>query len=300
MISSSQRPLPNNAQQSQQTDIHPPGGIRTHNLSRLTPADLRHWPRWTGYLASCTSLIPWLLSQWPWPIQAPYIPSTKSYVPFQLFRSYQSISAGPRQVFKSRNKASFYCEKLLAPRPTPKLEDHPLSTVRDCLFNIFAATLHIGGRSSIRNLRTRHAVVTGTRLSHGRLFSYQSLSRDYHTVRCNSAINVRSLTEVRAARRRWQSEWALSMNPFVLIYFPPNLSCFYLFYLSVISSFPSPHPFFPSSRASASLSFYYRYIIPSFSAPLTTLVTEYVTRFTLKNFPFCPKIVFTCSIWLSE
>ena len=48
------------------------------------------------------------------------------------------------------------------PRPTPKLEDHPLSAVRHCLFNLFAATLHIGGRSSICNLRTRHAVVTGT------------------------------------------------------------------------------------------------------------------------------------------
>jgi hypothetical protein len=32
---------------------------------------------------------------------------------------------------------------LLAPRPTPKLEDHPLSAVRDCLFNVSAATLHI-------------------------------------------------------------------------------------------------------------------------------------------------------------
>jgi hypothetical protein len=31
---------------------------------------------------------------------------------------------------------------LLAPRPTPKLEGHPLLVVRDCLFNIFAATLH--------------------------------------------------------------------------------------------------------------------------------------------------------------
>jgi len=30
------------------------------------------------------------------------------------------------------------------------------------IFNLFAATLHKGGRSSIRNLRTRHAVVTGT------------------------------------------------------------------------------------------------------------------------------------------
>jgi hypothetical protein len=54
---------------------------------------------------------------------------------------------------------------MLAPRPTPKVEDHPLSAVRDCLFNILAATLHTGGRSSIRNLKTRHAVVTGTHLS---------------------------------------------------------------------------------------------------------------------------------------
>jgi hypothetical protein len=37
---------------------------------------------------------------------------------------------------------------LLAPRRTPKLEDHPLSAVRDCLFNIFAATLHIGRPSA--------------------------------------------------------------------------------------------------------------------------------------------------------
>ena len=53
----------------------------------------------------------------------------------------------------------FYGEELLEPRPIPKLEDHPLSAVHDCLFNIFAATLHIGVRSSIRNLRMRYAVV---------------------------------------------------------------------------------------------------------------------------------------------
>ena len=33
--------------------------------------------------------------------------------------------------------------ELLAPRPTPKLEDHPLSAVRDRLRNIFVATLHM-------------------------------------------------------------------------------------------------------------------------------------------------------------
>jgi hypothetical protein len=64
-----------------------------------------------------------------------------------------------------RNYASFYGEVLLAPRPAPKLEDHTLSAVRDSLFNIFTATLHIGGRSSIRNLTTRHAVVTEILLS---------------------------------------------------------------------------------------------------------------------------------------
>ena len=66
----------------------------------------------------------------------------------------------------------FYGEVLLAPRPTPKLEDHPSSAVRDCLFNLFTATVHIGGHSSIRNLRTRHAVVTGTHI-HGLYLSTQ-------------------------------------------------------------------------------------------------------------------------------
>ena len=37
-----------------------------------------------------------------------------------------------------------------------------MSAVRDCLFNLFAATIYIGSRSPIRNLRTRHAMVTGT------------------------------------------------------------------------------------------------------------------------------------------
>jgi hypothetical protein len=60
----------------------------------------------------------------------------------------------------------FYGEGLLAPRPTPNPEDHPSSAVRGCLFNLFTSTLHIGGRSSIRNLRTRHVVVTGTHI-HG-------------------------------------------------------------------------------------------------------------------------------------
>jgi len=50
MISSSQRPLPDNTRHSQQTNIHAPGGIRTHDLSRRAAADLPlrprgHWDR---------------------------------------------------------------------------------------------------------------------------------------------------------------------------------------------------------------------------------------------------------------
>jgi len=52
MISPSQRPLPDNTQHSQQKNIHAPGGIRTHSLSRRAEADLRlrsrgHWDRLT-------------------------------------------------------------------------------------------------------------------------------------------------------------------------------------------------------------------------------------------------------------
>ena len=64
MISSSQRPLPDNTQHSQQTNTHAPGGIRTHDLSRRAAADLRlrprgHWDRRAYGLVSnnyhCTS-----------------------------------------------------------------------------------------------------------------------------------------------------------------------------------------------------------------------------------------------------
>ena len=79
--------------------------------------------------------------------------------PFPLLRSYQGISPGPRHRYR------FYGEELLAPRPNTKLEDHALSAVRFCLFNIFAVTLHSGGRSSTRNLRKRYVMVTGIHLS---------------------------------------------------------------------------------------------------------------------------------------
>jgi len=43
-----------------------------------------------------------------------------------------------------------YSEDMLVPRPTPKLEDHRLLAVHDCLFTIFTDTLHIWGSSLLQ------------------------------------------------------------------------------------------------------------------------------------------------------
>jgi hypothetical protein len=89
-----------------------------------------------------------------------------------------------------RNTIRFYGEDLSAPRPT-KLKDHPLSAVRGCLFNIFTATLHTVGRSSVRNVRTRHAVVTGTRLSRIKARLYTETSATvYRSTWCHSPQNM--------------------------------------------------------------------------------------------------------------
>ena len=62
MISPSQRPLPDNTQYSQQTNIHAPGGIRTHNLSRRAAEDLHliprgHWDRLFLHLTTSFQLL---------------------------------------------------------------------------------------------------------------------------------------------------------------------------------------------------------------------------------------------------
>ena len=58
----------------------------------------------------------------------------------------------------------FFGVELLAPRPAPKLEDHLLSAVRDCLFNIFAATIHVRRPFLHPQPEASHAVVTETHL----------------------------------------------------------------------------------------------------------------------------------------
>jgi len=49
------------------------------------------------------------------------------------------------------------------PRPNFRMEDYPLWAVRDCLFSIFASTLHIWRPSPPSTKpRTLHAAVTET------------------------------------------------------------------------------------------------------------------------------------------
>jgi hypothetical protein len=54
----------------------------------------------------------------------------------------------------------FYGEELLDPHPTPKLEDHPIGSQRLLIQYIRSYPPYLEAVSSIRNLRTRHALVT--------------------------------------------------------------------------------------------------------------------------------------------
>jgi len=74
----------------------------------------------------------------------------------------------------------FYNEDLLAPHPTPKLEDLHLLIVRDCLFNIFVATVHILRPPPLQP-ETCHSVLTGTHLSQAIFIQWLTLgNQEYH------------------------------------------------------------------------------------------------------------------------
>jgi len=110
------------------------------------------------YMAGKHTKIPWSVGHW----FRIYMLTPRSRVlldyltGFQLVKEYPEfygtwslITAVPSAThWPFRNMMLVYGEELLATRPTPKLEDHLLSAVRDCLFNTFAASLHIGSRSS--------------------------------------------------------------------------------------------------------------------------------------------------------
>jgi hypothetical protein len=82
----------------------------------------------------------------------------------------------------------FYGEELLEPRPTPKLEDHP--------FSAFCRSYPPYRRPfSIRNPRTRHAVVTGTHLSRVQNDMFNKYLERMRTVgaECDMGSNIQHL-----------------------------------------------------------------------------------------------------------
>jgi len=85
------------------------------------------------------------------------------------------------------NIVSFYGEELLARHPTSKLEDHPYSAARYCLYNIFAVALHI---------RTHMALLGDRREAYRILVSISERMRPRRTSRCKWDCNVETDLQV--------------------------------------------------------------------------------------------------------
>jgi hypothetical protein len=100
------------------------------------------------------------------------VPSSKSHIHFHSLRSFiQRIYPGPRLLVFFLNKLIFYGEELLAPCPTPKLEDRPLLAV----------------------LRTRHAVVTRDPPHLEENLTYQSVIFIFATMRISNLTGFSTL-----------------------------------------------------------------------------------------------------------
>jgi hypothetical protein len=122
----------------------------------------RHWPWFWPTLCRfvCYCL------QWTWPKETSNIPCSKFRIHFLLPKSLQRLNPSPRPCVTFRNKIFFYGEYYLAPRQTPKLKYHPLSPIRDCLYQyIRSYPPYLYAVSSIRNSRTRPAMVPGTHVT---------------------------------------------------------------------------------------------------------------------------------------
>jgi hypothetical protein len=96
----------------------------------------------------------------------PYPEPTESNSPhwclglFQLLRSCQRIGPGARRFETFHNKSHFYSEGLLTPRSTPSWRTTPCRLLATA-YSIYSQLPFVPrGLHSIRNLITRHAVVT--------------------------------------------------------------------------------------------------------------------------------------------
>jgi len=91
--------------------------------------------------------------------------------------SLQVLRSSLKPCVTFHNKLAFYSEELLAPYPMCKLEDHPLSGVCDCLFNIFAATFHIRGCLHSHLKDVSHIMTLNIRVTESRKSAVCSIHR---------------------------------------------------------------------------------------------------------------------------
>ena len=100
VISSSQRPLPDDTQHSQQTNIHTPGGIGAHNLRRRAAADLRLRPRGHWDLHSFENHITLLSTN---------LKNTTAYFKVLLKAGNAFSKVSVARIASPRNNGSFLC-----------------------------------------------------------------------------------------------------------------------------------------------------------------------------------------------
>jgi hypothetical protein len=73
--------------------------------------------------------------------------SSRWSLPFRFFQSeFVALSHLYHAPCSTSEHTGFFCVRSFSPRPIHKLEDCPLSAVRNCLFSIFAAILYTRGR----------------------------------------------------------------------------------------------------------------------------------------------------------
>jgi hypothetical protein len=118
------------------TEQNPSWEADSHSPSQEIPLLLWN-PKFHDRVHNTSSLVP-ILS----PMYRVY--NFSSYL--SCMHSNIILSSTPGSCVTFRNKLVFYGEEFY---PISKLEDHPLSAVRDCSFNTFTATHHIWSLSSL-------------------------------------------------------------------------------------------------------------------------------------------------------
>ena len=117
VISPTQGPLPDNTQQSQQTDIHATGGIGTHNLSKRASVDLMLVGYTNFKLRYASNLTRTLQVSADWPHALLQVHSTRDLLPaetFQVVKRLLTISlAKPR--YRSKDIKKKWAVRSLIP-----------------------------------------------------------------------------------------------------------------------------------------------------------------------------------------